>query len=65
MNEQKLSEIAAEIERQNEAFAEVEATLSSLGGVELAVSKEFLDELDELTTPRNPTPTVPSYGVRG
>ncbi|MDF2692029.1 MAG: hypothetical protein K0S65_412 [Labilithrix sp.] len=65
MNEQKLSEMAAEMQRQNEAFAEVEATLKSLGDVELAVATAFLEELDELTTPPNPNPTMPFFGVRG
>jgi hypothetical protein len=65
MDEQKLSELAAEIERQNAAFAEVATALESLGDVELSVSKAFLEELDELAAPRNPNPTVPFFGMRG
>jgi hypothetical protein len=65
MNDDKLNAIAAEIERQNEALEELEATLQSLGDVELAIPQAFLDELDELTTPRPPTPAMPIFGIRG
>jgi hypothetical protein len=65
MNDEKLKTIAAEIERQNEALKELEATLQSLGDVELAVPHAFVDELDELTKPRPPTPAMPTFGIRG
>jgi hypothetical protein len=65
MNDEKLTELAAEMDRQNEALAEIEATMRALGDVELAVPKAFLDELDELTTPRTPTPAIFTYALRG
>jgi hypothetical protein len=65
MNDDKLNAITAEIERQNETLKELEATLRSLGDVELAVPQAFLDELDELTTTRPTTPAMPIFGIRG
>ena len=64
MNE-KLNAIAAEIERQNETMKELEATLKSFGDVELAVPKEFFDELEEATSPQTTTPAMPIFGIRG
>lgn len=65
MNDEKLSKIAAEIEQQNEALAELEGTLRTLGDVDLEVPKAFLEELDELTAPRAATnPAMSVYGIR-
>ncbi len=65
MNDEKLNAIAAEIERQNETMKELEATLQSLGDVELAVPQTFFDELEEITSPRTTTPAMPVFGIRG
>lgn len=66
MNDQTLKSLEAELERQNASFAEFENALRDLGDVELAVPHAFLEELDELTTPRvKNNPTTPFFGVRG
>ncbi len=60
----KLSELAAEMDRQNQMFAEIEVSLRAFGEVELAVPQAFLDELDELTTPCSHTPAMPAFAIR-
>lgn len=64
MNDEILPEFAAELSRQNQAFAEIEATLRSFGAVELGIPSTFFEELDELTAPRITTPTMPTFGIR-
>ena len=60
-----LETMQAELERQDEAFATFEKTLRDLGDVELAVPHALLEELDELAQPRNLTPMMPIFGIRG
>lgn len=59
-----LEQLLAEIQRQDEALAGIQASLRELGDVELIVPHAFLDELDELARPRN-TPPAPVTGIRG
>ena len=63
MSHDKLSEIQAEIERQNAAFEDVKNTLGTLGDVELEVPQALLDELESLAVP-TPTCITPINGVR-
>jgi hypothetical protein len=64
MNDEFLSALGVEIERQNAAFAEVKAALSALGDREFAVPQTLLDELDELCTPRPRAVTTTIFGLR-
>jgi predicted nucleic acid-binding Zn-ribbon protein len=60
-----LKKLRAELERQNDSLEAFEQALGNLGDVELAVPHAILEELDELTSPRNPNPMVPFFGIRG
>lgn len=55
MNHDKLLEIQAELERQNQAFEAVKAEALTLGDVDLDVPPTFFDELDALTGAPPPT----------
>ena len=65
--DERVAALRREIERQNKAWAEVQAAFSQLGDVSLDVPSEFFDELEQATTPRaSPSRTVRTpVGIRG
>ncbi|HVH47515.1 MAG TPA: hypothetical protein VM925_34505 [Labilithrix sp.] len=64
MNDDPLSALHAEIERQNAAFEEVKTELSTLGDVEIDVPRSLLDELESLAAPPTSTCTTNINGLR-
>lgn len=64
MNDDSLTAIADQIERQNVALADFERELATLGDVELQVPSAFLDELDSLAAPRASIGLININGVR-
>jgi hypothetical protein len=57
MSHDNLSEMQAELERQNEAFEALKAEAATLGNVEIDVPPTFFDELDALVTATPPLTT--------
>ena len=65
MNDETLSEIAAQVQQQNDVLLQLETTLRTLGDVELSVPKAFLEELDELAAARPAHHlAMPVFGIR-
>lgn len=62
--EDKLTALAAEIERQNAAFDDARNTLDACDDVELPVPSALLDELDALTSPPRPPGAHALGGLR-
>ena len=65
MQDERYAVLAAEIERQNVAFAEVKTALSQLEDVELQVPQAFLEQLDELAAPKPPAGFMSIHALRG
>jgi len=64
MNDESLSALAEEIERQNAKLEDVKNSLAALGDVQLEVPTTFLDDLDELAARRPSSFATPLNAVR-
>ncbi len=64
MNDESLSAIADEIERQNAQFEDVKKTAAALGDLQFEVPTAFFDELEEVADPRAPAFTMPANALR-
>lgn len=65
MHEETLAAIAAQIQQQDAAFAKAKAGIQELGDAEIEIPSTFLEELDDLCTPRTSGLAIPTiHGVR-